>query len=306
MKNGAFSLWLKIINCCRPKLVIGIQPCLQLCRVCKMMNIPVYDLQHGVICEEESWYRENIKDGMDIKGLPSGFLCWDAASAGTLKKWASPKGCKIYAVGNPWVKRFVEKNNDDVLVKEAINDFVFDNCGRLNILISLQWGLKDHGYSCSKNQFMPDCLEELIKKYQNCFNWLIRLHPVQTCGKEKILVNKYLQDKFGASNNVEWVQATKTPLPILLNITDAHITFWSSVTVEAAWYGIQTALLDPEIAYSGKRANMFAYERSIKVAHVLPLEVSKIENWLFNAVGKKVRDNAIDFRDFDKFINFYL
>lgn len=275
------KLWLRVLDQVDPRLVIGIQPDVSLCRACRMLNVPVYDIQHGVIAPDHWWYGKMLKNDIAADDLPSGFLCWDDKSAQTLSAWASSRGCSVRVLGNPWFQRFQHPDDDDQLVQDALMRGRVYTDKKPTILVSLQWGLHIHYYQNSDfNKVMCKALETVIKRTHEKYNWLLRLHPVQLRGQEGLFCENYLSSEFGGYAKVEWHQASRLPLPIVLTQTDLHITDMSTVVTEAAWLGVPSALLNPHLVEGGKLESLYQCERRAGLATLVPQEVEQIEAWI--------------------------
>ncbi|MHC8396059.1 hypothetical protein ACYZT8_20825 [Pseudomonas sp. LB3P93] len=275
------NIWLKILRAVQPKLVIGIQPEPALCRACRIMAIPVYDYQHGVIDKNDLWYGELLAKSAAPGDLPHGFLCWDQASAKVLRAWAPDKGATVTVVGHPWFQRFSNAQAEDPFVETARQDHprIFRD-DKPVILVALQWGLHIHYYpEESFNKVMCNALESVIKSTSDKYNWLLRLHPVQLRGDEGAACEEYLSAQFSGTA-VEWHKASIMPLPLLLSQVDLHITDMSTVVIEASWFGIPSALLNPFLNKGGSIESLYEYERESGFASVLPQEVQPIIAWI--------------------------
>lgn len=282
------ELWSRILDKVKPKLVIGIQPDVSLCRASKKLKLSVYDFQHGVIALDHWWYGQKLRYEIDKWDLPSGFLCWDEDSKDALAQWAPSRGVSVAVVGHPWFQRFLVADEKDLLVKTTFKDAqLFDN-GLPNILVSLQWGLHIHYYKDSAfNKVMCQALETTIKNNSERYNWLLRLHPVQLRGKEAQHCEDYLTRNFGNLPNVEWKKTSLLPLPVVLKQSDLHITDMSTVVIEAAWLGVPSALLNPYLADGERLQNLYQKERCSGMATLIPAEIEAIELWLENTCEKK-------------------
>ena len=87
-------------------------------------------------------------------------------------------------------------------------------------------------------------LIEFIIDNTNNFNFLLRIHPILI--DDNVFKNK-VHEKFQNYNNIDWEYTSNTPLPLILKEIDIHITYSSSLTIEASWFGIKTALLSKDI-----------------------------------------------------------
>lgn len=275
------GIWLRILDRVKPQLVIGIQPDISLCRACRLRDIAVYDIQHGVIDSSNSWYGELLERNSSNKDLPSGFLCWDQNSASVLEAWAPARGAEVHVVGHPWYQRFRSPLCHDQLVLEAKKSSQVMINGKPTILVALQWGLHIHYYANTDfNHVMCTALESVILETQHQYNWLLRLHPLQLTGAEGDKCEEYLSSKFGGLSGVEWRRASAVPLPLLLSQVDLHITDMSSVVIEASWFGIPSALLNPFLVEGGSLEKLYTQERQSGIATILPQEAPLINAWI--------------------------
>jgi hypothetical protein len=274
------NIWLKILQSVDPKIVISIQAEPALCRAGRMMGISVYDYQHGVIDRKGKWYGELLTKSKS-SDLPHGFLCWDQPSAEALSGWAAEKGSSVTVVGHPWFQRFSNVSADDSLAEAATREYgrIF-NDEKPVILVALQWGLHIHYYPEETfNKVLCDALESVIKSTNNKYNWLLRLHPVQLRGEEGVYCERYLTAQFSGMT-VEWKKASNIPLPILLAQTDLHITDMSTVVVEASWFGIPSALLNPFLNKGGRLEGLYEHERVSGIATLVPQNSDSIISWI--------------------------
>jgi len=281
-------LWCQILEKCNPGMIISIQPDEYLCRAGKKKGIPVYDLQHGAIAEEDPVYREKYRVSTPIEDLPDGFLCWDDRSVATISKWAQNKGIRVLNIGNPWFLRFQKNTPDDRLVSEALDQGKIhnENPDRPSVLVTLQWGLKSINPDARFNGVMTDALEKVILDTENVYNWILRLHPVQLRGKEREMTLCYLRKTFGEEKTQSWLTSSYIPLPVVLRQTDLHITYHSTVVIEAAWMGVRSALLNQQICKNGEWESIFAHERSIGMAEVVPQDSDIIKQWISSTLAK--------------------
>src|SRR5690606_10406620 len=123
------------------------------------------------------------------------------------------------------------------------------------ILVSLQWGLTEP---------IVSALERVILDTINIYNWNLRLHPVQVRDAwkaDKKQTMKYLTDTFGDKKTQKWLKSSQIPLPIALQQSDLHITYSSTVVIEAAWMGVRSAILNQDICNGGKSDSYYSYER---------------------------------------------
>lgn len=240
------EVWDQILLATNPRRVIAIQPDAALCLACRNRGIDVTDLQHGVISDEHPWYGESYRKGCKTEVLPTTFMCWDKAAVVALEKWTIKKEILVETISNPWLQRFIENDEKDKLVSDAIarQSWIFRLPRRKKILVTLGWGFTDEAMN---GQFLsfPLSLVNVILENSDEYIWLIKPHPIQLRGVERKPLETFLLKHFGQRTNVFWEEVSTTPLPLLLLSTDLHLTISSTVTSEAAMFGIPTGLIAP-------------------------------------------------------------
>jgi len=294
-RAASIRVWKRILNRAQPAIVIGIQPSRYLCATCKAMGIPVYDYQHGVIAPDHWWYGSLLPREIRDDELPSGILCWDKPSAAALESWAPKRAVQVRVLGNPWFKRFEDRMPYDDLVRKALDQSVIFKTDKPTILVSLQWGLGEHYYAGTKSNYvMCDALSSVIKHTHQHYNWMLRLHPVQLHSAAGSETREYLRREFGQLIGVGWEEASRLPLPVVLQHTQLHITDMSTVVTEAAWYGIPSAILNPFVRPGERIETLFKEEREIGVASLVKQTESDIEQWIVSALKSRHRTQAVE------------
>lgn len=289
-------VWGRILDKTGAKKVFGIQPSRELCMACHKRGIWVADVQHGVIADTHPWYGQAFRaqDVPDV--LPSAFLCWDAGSKAVIDKWAQDKNIVTHVIGNRWLARFVRCDEADVMVRSLCEEYenhVPAVADRKTILVSLSWGNTN-----IENGFVPEGLEAVIKKTANRFRWLIRLHPNQVKGFASDEAPRFI----GYFNNklvgcAEWEAATSSPLPVVLQGVDLHISWNSSVSIEAAQIGIKSALLDPRLRSLGEWSDYYGHYREAGLINLESEEEPTIMGWIERNLDSKAKEE--DFNVFD-------
>ena len=270
-------VWKFVLFRTKPILVIGIQPHPGLCIACMSSGIPVFDYQHGVINQSHWWYGIEAKK-QPVNHLPSGFLCWDQDSAESLLPWTTLKGIEVVSVGNLWIDRFIKNEKHDVLVSRSKRLNLLDE-NKINILVSLQWGLNIVHYPSSDIWVMPSQLKIIIQETSIKYNWLLRLHPKQ---QNDVHVKKYLEANFGSLKNVMWEECSMIPLPNVLMETDAHITDMSTVVTESYLFGIKSAVMNTNIKPGGLLESIFLPERKSGFVELVGHDRKLIYDWLLS------------------------
>ena len=289
------EIWEAVLRRARPRLVIGIDPEPSLCQAGRSLDIPVFNLQHGVDKGNESpWLTGMAAAQPSADYLPAGMLCWDEGSAEEVARWATRLGVDVHTLGHPWLARFQDPAPDDDLVNEGSGRRPALANELPKVLVSLQWGLSDFYYRDTPfNGVMADALERAILDTAGRFQWLLRLHPVQLRQDGGAPVRSYLDRTFGGLAGVEWEQASTCALPLLLGSVIAHVTDSSSVVMEAARFGVPSALLNPALQPGKVLEHLCADEREAGVAELVEQDPTAIIRWLERrAVGPRVSVEA--------------
>jgi hypothetical protein len=312
---GYKNVFLKILSRIKPKIVICVSPSNALCSACKDLGIWVADLQHGVITDRHQWYGEKYRESTPREELPDCFLCWDEESAATIRKWAIKKNIEVKVIGNPWTIRFFKNSLKDKLVCDA-NHFSPKRDNNLpNILITLGWGflgitedflLKKYKtpFNFKQSSGFSIALTRIIKSEKKKYNWMIRLHPVQLVGLEYPIITKYLEEQFSNIPEVDWLGVSSEPLPLVLQKTDLHITFGSTITSEAAIFGINTAMLAPNPIPVDWLKSYYDKEKKNGIAKFVYNQEEDILDFINNNLGqqKKVKKDELFIDNYRLFI----
>jgi len=290
--NSDIDTWRAIIRTVQPLYVIGIQPHAALCRACHEQGAFVFDVQHGYIGPKNPGYGAEFQMARDRQEMPDCILCWDEGSATSIRGWTSIKRIDLRVIGNPWINKFVLNRANDKVLQFFQNGHkqVHRNGSRPQIIISLQWGLDNPlavpNQELFDNDFLPKELALAIKNSHAHYDWIFRPHPVQFLNKEvfrKLVL--YLEAHFGPEVIISIIE----PLPFLLANVDLHVTYNSSVVIEAEYFGIRSAILDPQID-DGIYDGYFSDQISNGVAELVACTEGAILEWVYSSLdaGKKM------------------
>ncbi len=272
--------WSSIFNGTRAQTLLGIMPSRELCAAAHRRGMWVADVQHGVIGESHPWYGAAFRGHDPIEQLPDAFLCWDDGSAEVVSRWAVSRGIAVHVIGNRWLARFVRRSPDDPLVSLLADDYLRSSAElgprRPTILITLSWGS-----DMNSNGFVDPGLLAVVRATSQRFRWLVRLHPNQISGfaseEGKAFLGFFDEHLRG---HAEWALPTRAPLPAVLGDTDLHISWYSSVAIEAAQMGIATALLAPALRATGRLSDYFGHQRAQGMVDFISEDEKSILAWI--------------------------
>ena len=250
--------------------------------MCKRRGIWVADLQHGVITPSHPWYdpRQRLPEPADW--VPNAFLVWAEGTAKALSAWVPQKDGEIHLIGNPWTSRFQRGDAGDDLVASVVSRYPKKAKAKPQILVSLSWGTAN-----IPNGFIHPALEKVMLDTASRYSWQIRLHPNQIRGfaaDEGTAFIPYFDKTFGGTD-IEWKLASEMPLPLLLARTDLHITWSSSICIEAAGFGIRSLLLDPTIYPGAEKQDYFDYLVEGGYAQKERPDSDAISTWIDQNIG---------------------
>lgn len=194
-----------------PKMIVEVVSynnyCMVANEVAKQMGIPIIEIQHGMIGNQHIAY--NCFDSC-FKFFPDYFFAFS-------KLWIPKKFPldyrKIKFVGFPYLELQKKKST------EIINLFYNDN---RTILVISQW---------SRNQFYIDFTEELLKKTNNQYNIILKIHP-----EDKI------DQKYDKLLNIENIKIISDELNIYdcFRVADIQIGSYSTGLCEGLIFGLNT------------------------------------------------------------------
>jgi hypothetical protein len=289
------SVWGDILDQTGAKKVFGIQPSRELCVAGRKRGVWVADVQHGVISESHPWYGERFRGRDPVEHLPHAFLCWDYGSERVISKWAQPKGIGTIVTGNRWVARFLHRDRHDTLVNKLFDRFEAETSkapDRPTILVSLSWGDIN-----IPNGFMVDALRNVIRSTGDRYQWRVRLHPNQIKGFATHEGRRFTAwQRENLDGHVEWELTTRSALPVILKSTDLHISWNSSVSIEAAQMGIRSALLDPRLRSPALKGDYYEYYRDNGMIELVEETEPSVHAWIErNIASKKSPENFDQF-----------
>lgn len=204
---------------------------------CREAGIPSVELQHGVQGAAHWAYArwEAVPSG-GFSVLPSVYWNWSESDARVINAWAqrTAGGHRAVAGGNLWLGSWLQKDSARVAGYDYRVHEALPGHGPF-ILWTLQPGIT----GARELELLLQASDEAPPGWV----WLPRTHPAMTA-KERSVVAATLERL--ATPAAARAAADELPLPALLCRVDAHVTFSSSVTHEAAALGVPTVLTAAE------------------------------------------------------------
>jgi hypothetical protein len=300
------ATWTCILQRTRPRVVIAVQPSGSLSSACHRLGIAIMDIQHGFIGDSNPGYGQAFQSGRARDNLPDHILCWDETSAEALRKWAPQKGIRVRVIGNPWISKFLNRKADDFVIgyfdKLLTNELSTKQ--RPRILVSLQWGLDNPevipDQALFANEFVTHALESAIFSTLDRYQWIVRPHPAQ---RKSVATFKRLQEYCARRFDGRVSISTDIPLPCVLSVSDLHITYNSSVVMEADTLGVPSAMLDPQLD-EGMWSGYFQEQRKKGTADLICCEAESIMEWINRRLSQYKPASRIDLGMMDEYQRF--
>lgn len=220
------------------RVIVAVQPSIEMCIAAKQQGIRIFDVQHGVI-GSGGYYSLNRRSKFSQAGWPDAVLCWDSISRERILSESG--GCvRAVLVGHP---AFATDEGRKLLyfpgVTVSPNGYY-----SLIVLVSLTW----HGFGGrfeDKNYEVlgiPVELVQLIQRMKGVF-FRIRLHPVQS-RYSRLKVVSVLKRIFADCSNVNFLDFNDCYVGAAFAGCGGHITVSSATSIEAWQLGIKTLLVE--------------------------------------------------------------
>ena len=199
---------------------------------CRRSGVPVVDIQHGVQGEMHPAYAAwpAPPQGTSHTLLPDRFWVWSAWERDVIDRWARGTDHAVVVGGNPWMDVWQRGSRWPGVASAlgAAHALRQRAGGRPVVLVTLQYGLAD------AEQLTP--LAALLREAGDRLAFWVRLHPVM------LQERKAIRALLDAAGRCELDEPTDLPLQALLPCVDVHLTHSSSVVIEAAQFGLRSAL----------------------------------------------------------------
>jgi hypothetical protein len=232
---SAYAYVFKRFGC---RVVIAIQPSIEMCIAAHQLGIKILDLQHGVITGAGYYSLERRRKFFQA-GWPNAILCWDSVSRDRIERESAGYTKAIFTGHPAYVTDEGKRLFNSLLTRDASeSSFSFV------VLISLTWhdfGLKfeDPIYEIFG---IPSELVQLIQRMRNIF-FRIRLHPVQN-RNSRIKIFSELERIFADQTNVNFRDYNDCYVGGAFSGCAGHITVASATSIEALQLGIKTLLVE--------------------------------------------------------------
>lgn len=265
----------RLLESCKPILVMGIQPSKELVVVCNYVDIPIIDILHGYgIVPSHLVYGLDAMDNAADNELCSDYVALDEISKSQIEKSLqfATKQARVWSFQSP--------------VLDATRPFHHGKTNREELdkyekicLISLQWGINrfERKHPHEDGELHPKIHGLIENARTENILFIIKPHPLinRRTGILQRLVSRY-----SSYDNV--VVDSDSTLYQLLSLADINLTIFSTVVREAAFLGVPSMIFSTdEEMFSGENY-MFEPEIEAGIAQRVGYEpIDSIVNKLF-------------------------
>lgn len=246
------------------------------------LHIPTVDIQHGCAGGSNHYMYSKWEKipSSGYKLMPTIFWCWDNSDAKAIEKWGY-KGKRPFIIeGGRLIRRFWTNKDSKLFIcylKKLKKEYSIDDNINL-ILVTLQ-PFVDY----------PQWFSEVIKLKKDCI-WIIREHPHSDDFQNKFMT------KFITCNNVILMKGRDYPLEFLINLSKLHVTYSSSVIIDAEFFSVPSIMIDVN---NKERYQQYIDKGILKVAGNIDKfmmsfeELIKFKNDCSNKNSEEKYNNAI-------------
>lgn len=201
---------------------------------CRWAGVKSIDLQHGRLGPYHAAYTQLTAaptDGYAV--LPDYVWTWGQQTKHDIDVDKNPACAKHGGVvgGNAWLHKWRYGDTTGFEPPEA-QTFARTHADKRKILVSLQ----------PLEGPITAPLLEAMRGSPPDWLWLLRLHPMRRHTAPELMAIL----RSAGITNAEVESATALPLFTLLKMVDHHVTVFSSVVVEAAYFNVWSSILGPE------------------------------------------------------------
>lgn len=296
------NLWKTILEKSQASVVVAIGSSVELSTAANEHGVHLIELLHGYNYGEIPW-------GYDLRPpdqLPSTILSLDDKSTKTFSKLSTSKNFCI-TVKNPWYEYLLSgANNDDSDFESfhTMKQFLIDQKGENKklVIVCLQWGYGrgERFDGIFRNGLFPEQIESLLVDQQSDELWIFRLHPVQVREVKYKAEREYLAEFTDKFSNAFSYEVQMLPLPMILEIADAHLSPASGSTSEALSFGVPCLFFDTKSQAYEHIKDAYEVELASQTTNFWDGEINYFRDWIASTSKCKptVSDDHVDVVDF--------
>lgn len=237
----AQKFWERIFSLISPNLILVIGARKSYVAAARKLNIPLAEVLHG----RGYVALKNIFPRPD--DIPDHILSFDAESSRFFSGLVDAP--TVWDVQNFWLSSFGSDPPYRSISSQFAESFSWGGESQNLALVTLQWGFSGEIREAYRPHLVAGCmppeLDNLILSGVPGIHWLIRMHPSQwqsTSARYRRQKTELL-NRYAHLGTVNILQASTTPLPLLLQVATVHLTISSTSAYEASLFGLRTLFL---------------------------------------------------------------
>ncbi len=265
--------WKRFLLHKRISRVLCIEPSQSFLEVCKNLSIDVCEVQHGVIDLSPSSASHKDMTASDL--YPDFFLSWDKRSGDSAVVRSYCKSSLLIGCSMALYHYCSHRSSIKLERSKSVTDTI---TRRVNVLVTLHEGrgLSGTDYYSELNledAYLPKKVLEYMVGSSTQYNYIFRLHPASKHVSGEVQSIYKCLNSYGLVDSMsELERVSAVPLYKQLEDTKVHITLYSSSTIEAAYMGVPTILLDPLLNKGRVREKHFEQEISDGIAMIADID----------------------------------
>lgn len=200
----------------------------------RRVGILTVDLQHGVQGPEHVAYGKwPPPPAGGFRLLPDVFWCWSPADVANIERWAGASHAAVEG-GNIWTQHVAE-HPGDFPGRAELGARIAGSGRRFRVLATLSPGAP---------HFLAELREAMASPLNQDVFWMVRLHPGMFAEEAEVEAALAPFHPF-----CDVALSSRLPLPAALDLTDLHLTEFSSVVLEAEQAGVPSLSSMPVLDY---------------------------------------------------------
>jgi len=273
-----------------PELILGISVPSELAEAAHELKIPLIEAIHGMQLRASDQLVIEKFTAVDTR-LPGTFLSFDSMTHAALCELFKSRGITSFHMPHPWHTEAARPCSN--LIEDSSRVESLFSSYRAAFLLTLQWGYdgeRDDLRGILPNGILHPSLEAVFAASPDIL-WLIRLHPVQLKGFSYKRHRRYAYALSRRFSNVNVMEASFLPLPLLLRRCSGHVSMLSGVCGEAAAVGVPSLMLCPTLKNGGEFAGMFS-ELGASMITYGELRADEILEWVMSRAASTAPPSA--------------
>lgn len=248
------KLYSNLFEALRPKAVFAIGSRGYMWQAAKNLGIPFVEVLHATGYENLATTPTFSRGSTE--GYPGFVISFDEVSSTSWLRLVGDEN-RLLRLENFWLREFLEASSAPELpLLHLPRSRPWENFDR-RVLLTLTSSILGANPLFSERDALRGYPEEIlrtIERTKESVFWMVRMHPVMAKARDPR--RRAQRGRIWAAlknlENVDVVESSRSPLPVLLKDVTHHITSDSTATYEAAEFGIPSLLISSQLPGIGR------------------------------------------------------